>query len=1200
MAWPPDHPIIGVTPCPVWSPSVLDVRISDHVTPLVGVLAELLADAPSDPFAAEWVAVPSIGMRRWLAQRLGRELGNSGGGRADGVTANVQMPFPGELRARVLAADAADRGADVDPWATDRLIWAVMDVLADPVSAADPVLSPLTRRAEGATLAGRSAALTDLVDRYVLHRPAMVRAWVAGDDVDAAGDELAAQHRWQPAVVRELRRRIAEPSPAERAVELVERVRSGDLAVDLPERLFLFGLSTLPPDVGPLLGALAEHRDVHGLLLTPSVGVAQSVAAHTGAAPRRARGARTSEPLARRAHDLAGFARHPLLRSWGAPSRETAALLGAFRVPLGVVGAIDHQRTLGDEAPEVPAPTTVLGRLQSDLRRNRSVTAAAAPGGGAGEASEPHVLDPGDRSIQVHSCAGDARQVEALRDAILHLLADDPSLTEGDIAVLCPRIEAFAPVIQSVLGPSADSLHPGAASDVDADRALPMARRAPALRYRITDRSTRSEVPLLGALGALVDLLPGRFSASEVSDFLGLGPVRDRFRLSAEDLSRIDEWIESSNVRWGLDGDHRSRWGLPEDFHANSWEAGLDRLLVSTAVRPDGAVLAVGGIAPFTVGDGAVVPAARVAAAVRTLGAIRERSLGSRSIDEWGALLAEAMELLCSLPPAESWQRRRLDRVLAELIEASRSGGGAEDGDGAAGDGESPLLLTLADVRRLLSDRLAGEPARAAFGTGAVTFCSLSPLRSVPHRVVCVLGLDQDALPRGAANGDDLLALAPALGDSDPRSEARQLLLEAVLSAQQSLVITCGGSDVRTNAAIPPAVVLDEMWDCLAATCELDVQQVQSTLRIDHSRQPFDRRNFVPGALRIGERPWSFDPAALAGARVIAERDHDPSPPVLLAEPLELRATPPEVRSLDDLAGFLRDPVATFFQRRLQVRLPELTDAPSDDLPVQLDNLAKWRIGDAVMKADHDGVPFDDVRASLRAGGSLPPGVLGDATFATAEAAVAAFRIAADDLGVGTVATEHLDVDALLVDGSVLRATIAIDSGDRGEPGPLIVRFSRPKPHHVLLLATQLFVLTVSRPDESWRGVSIHRSEKGNSTLVHELRVRGASASERSEVAAGALVELVELWDLGSDVPLPIFDVTTCELAHRGWAKAATPWDGGNWPEGAKPAIRMAFGARTIDELRSLRVVGRDPQQWARRLWSAVSDAVEDSGESLW
>lgn len=1188
---------------PVACRAVLDLRISDHVTPLVGVLAELLADVPPDPFRPEWVAVPSIGMRRWLVQRLSLSLG-AAHGRSDGVSANIGFPFPAELRRSVLAADAALRGVEGDPWDVRRLPWVVLAVLDRPETAADPVLGPLTRRAEGLTSTGRAASLADLVDRYLLHRPGMVRRWISGDDVDAAGAPLADQHRWQPALVRAMRDVIGVPSPAECFDEVLHRLRCGELEVDLPDRIFMFGLSTLPPDTVLLLDALAEHRSVHGLLLAPSVVASTAVLTHVRSAAPARRSARTAgmPVLQRHGFDTGRPARHPLLRSWGEPSRETAALLGASHVAVGVVGAIGHQPRFGDEAPAVPEPATVLGRLQVGIRQDLAASSGSSP-----------TIAVGDRSLQVHSCTGRTRQVEVLRDAILHLLDADDSLTEGDIAVLCPRMDDLAPVIQSVLGPSAEhhggsprSGHvgrPGDPTAVPPRLVAPVGRsadprsssadgagRTPALRYRITDRDDRAEVPLFAALGALLDLLPGRFAASEVADLLGLPPVRERFGLSVEDLGRLDEWIEQANVRWGLDGPHRSGWGLPETFASNTWAGGLDRLLVSTTMRPDGATLAVGGVAPLQVADGAAVAAARVADAVRTLGVLRERTQDRRTLADWCDLLAGAVAQLCSLPSSEAWQVRRLDRLFAELVDESSTG--VEDAS------TSPVLLTLADVRRVLAERLVGDSARAAFGTGAITFCSLSPLRSVPHRVVCILGLDQDAMPRGRPSGDDLLAAAPALGDRDRRSESRHLLLEAVLSAQQALVITCGGTDVRTNAPIPPAVVLDELWDCLSVTYDLSPEQVRERLLVEHPRQAFDVRNFRAGAVDVEQPvPWSFDPASLAGACSQAEQRRDPELTVLVPAPLAATDTGEELR-LDDLSDFLRRPVPSFLTRTLQLRLPDQDDVVSDELPVQLAPLEGWRIGAALMDAHQAGLDHAAVAAQLRAAGSLPPGSLGDDVLIAADEEVTGFVEVAAELGVGLAADDDEPVRVLLGDRTLV-GTVPVHRSERSAPGPLLVRFSRPKPHHVLLLGVRLLTLTAADPERDWRAVSIHRgAKKGQPPVVHDLTVAGEDADDRRDLALASLDRVVELWDLGRRIPLPLFDGTSYELAVRGWELAARRWDPERYPESTDPAVRMAFGVRSVDELRSLRVEGSDPREWAHRLWDPFREALVEAGTS--
>src|SRR5207244_6316155 len=99
--------------------------------------------------------------------------------------------------------------------------------------------------------------------------------------------------------------------------------------------------------------------------------------------------------------------------------------------------------------------------------------------------------------------------------------------------------------------------------------------------------------------------------------------------------------------------------------------------------------------------------------------------------------------------------------------------------------------LRLPDVRALMTERLAGQPTRANFRTGTLTICTMTPMRSVPHRVIALLGLDDGVFPRaGAVDGDDVLARRPLTGERDLRSEDRQLMLDAVLSATERLVVT--------------------------------------------------------------------------------------------------------------------------------------------------------------------------------------------------------------------------------------------------------------------------------------------------------------------------------------------------------------------------------------------------------------------------
>ncbi|MCZ7534724.1 MAG: exodeoxyribonuclease V subunit gamma [Acidimicrobiia bacterium] len=632
---------------------------------------------------------------------------------------------------------------------------------------------------------------------------------------------------WQPHLWRLTRARLGEPSPPERVPALLEALRAGALDLDLPPRLSVFGVTTLPGGESflDLVAAVSAHRDVHVFLLDPSPAATARV--------REAALATPPQPDLLRADDRSDDAvLHPLLRSWGRPCRERTVLLTAAE-KRGMPGP----RVL--DAPESgssASATSLLARIQHDLR------ADTAPAG-------DFVLRPDDRSVQVYSCHGEARQVEALRDAILHLLADDPRLSEDDVVVLCPAIERFAPLVEAGFGSSVGS------GDDAASGATPR------LLYHVTDRSLRQAYPVVAALDALLELISGRCTVPEMLDFLSLAAVRERLGLDDDSLAAIGDWAVSANVRWGLDAEHRASWGLPPEHTANSWRAAVDRLLMGVAVSDDGIDLAPGGVAALGVEGDHIAAAGLLADAVMRLSAITADSKRARTAREWCGALTEWTEQLFAVDASQEWQFEKLRRMIADIGDLS-----------IVDDEPSPVELTLADVRRLLADRLQGDPRRPDLFRGGITISSLTPLRWIPFRVVCLLGLDEAATASGSAgpDGDDLTATAPRLGDGDTRSEARQSLLEAVLAAGEHLVVTRTGHDVRNNREVPYGVAAAELRDVVVATLAPG-SLGDYHRRIDTSvpRQPFDARCFTPGALG-GPGAWSFDSDALEGARARA------------------------------------------------------------------------------------------------------------------------------------------------------------------------------------------------------------------------------------------------------------------------------------------------------------------------------------------
>jgi exodeoxyribonuclease V gamma subunit len=1095
----------------------MHVHTAEEARPLAAQLAEICARPLDDPFQAEWVAVPSEGMRRWLHLQLARHLGAGDVALGDGVVANVRTAFPGSLRARILGAEVGEE----DPWQLERLTWAVLAV-AD-AQPDHPATQAINDVAGGGSRYGRARRVADLFDRYHLHRPEMVRQWAQGNDADGSASSrprrLASHHRWQPELWRLVAEHLGVPSPAERLPDLLGRVRIGDLVLDLPPRLSFFGLSVVPGGSGfvQVAEAVARHREVHLFLLEPSSAAATAVGA---AAPR------TVQPQPRGEDATAALVHHPLLRSWGRLHRETATLLADVRE-----GDLFSPQWAAPVASRPPA--SLLQHLQAHIRADQEPGATV-------------VVDAGDRSLQMHACYGPTRQVEVLRDAILQLLADPAlGLSEDDIVVACPDLRRFAPLIEAVFGPSVDAWDRQDDSDA--------ADQPPALRYRISDRTIRSTNPVLVATAALLDLLAGRVDAPTLLDFIALAPVRLRHRISEDDLAQIDDWVEEANVRWGLDLDHRARHGLPPTVTGNTWQDALDRVLVGAAVADDELALGPGEVAPLGVEGDRAALAGRLAEVVWRVGHLAREAESPRALPEWIALLQEATDGLFAAPRDADWQLENLQRTYADLLERSAVG---------AGPTTTPLLL--ADVRRLMSERLEGQAGRPDFFRGGITVSSLTPLRSLPARVVCLLGMDQAALTTRAVDGDDLVAAAPRIGDPDGRAEARLQLLEAVLAAEEHLVVVRDGHDVRTNQVIPPAVPVAELRDAVLAMVRPDqAKAVGEALEVAHPRQPFDDRNFRPGALGA-PGAWSFDPGALAGA--VARQDRTVESQPFLPVPLVRRDR--RVVELDELQRFLKHPVRAFFEQRLEVRFPKGSESLRTQLPVNLGGLDRWKVGDRLLNALLDGTTVDEWLRVERRRGSLPPAALGDAAVAKLVTSTSAVVERAREHGLRTDGGEVVPVAVTLGDGTQVVGTV-LDRLAPPAPGPVQVLFSRHKAEHRVRTWLELMALVGTDPGTAWRGVILNwvdRSRQPFTEVVLEPRADAADVDARQQDAVQALEVAVELFRRGGDEPLPLFP----SMSAKVFEGKAGPSD---WEAGS-----FGFSAETRDAATALAFAGLDHQ----------------------
>jgi len=1074
---------------------MLHTHRAERADGLVEALRALLADPLPDPFAPEVVAVPTRGMERWLTQRMSARLGASGG-RFDGVCANVGFPSPRRLVGDALAA-ASGIAPDEDPWLPERAVWPLLEVVEGCLD--EPWLGVLAAHLGAGTDEVRRARrfatvrhLAELFDRYAIQRPEMVRGWAAGEGSPSGGGAgplpEGPSGGWQAELWRRLRARIDQPSPAERIAAAGERLRAEPELVELPPRVSLFGLTRLPAGHAEVLRALAHARDVHLFLLHPSPALWGKVADRVAGGPR----------VVRRAGDpTATLPAHRLLASWGQDARE-------LQLVVGEGGAADHHH------PVEHATGTLLARLQAGVRDDAPPPGRPLPG----RDDERPLLDDDDRSVQVHACHGRARQVEVLRDAILHLLSEDEGLEPRDVVVMCPDVETFAPLIQATFGAGELATDTGE----DGHDAVPAGVRPPDLHVRLADRSLRQTNPVLGVVARLLDLAEQRLTASQVLDLADREPVRRRLRLDDDDLARMEDWVASAGIRWGLDAEHRRPFKL-DALHAGTWRAGLDRVLVGVTMTEDDRRL-FGDVLPLDdVESGAIDLAGRFAELVDRLRAACDALTGAKPIDAWAGALGEAADALTATSQLDAWQRAELGRILDDLVR-----------EATTADGLAPTRLALPEIRVLLADRLQGRPTRANFRTGHLTICTLMPMRSVPHRVVCLLGLDDAVFPRKAPrDGDDLILDDPHVGDRDARSEDRQLLLDALMAAGDRLVVTYTGNDERTNAERPPAVPIGELLDVIDATVRLPEGEARGRIVTRHPLQGFDPRNFMDGELAPG-RVWSFDRVTLDGARALTGPRRPPEP--------FLRDALPDARGplveVEDLVRFVERPVKAFLRRRLGISVGDHDDEIADALPIELDGLGVWGVGQRLLDARLAGAGLDGAIAAEVARGTLPPGRLADPVIARVQPVVERIAAHAEAVLGGTMLPGSVDVKVVLPDGRALSGTVP------GVCGSVLrtVTYSRVNPRHRLALWVRWLALTAAHPDRAYEAAVIGRARtgaaKGATVTVARLPPRDPDAATRRSLALAHLAVLADLFDRGMRAPVPI----AC-LASAAYADAA-------------------------------------------------------------
>ncbi len=473
-------------------------------------------------------------------------------------------------------------------------------------------------------------------------------------------------------------------------------------------------------------------------------------------------------------------------------------------------------------------------------------------------------------------------------------------------------------------------------------------------------------------------------TAPEVLDLLSLAPVRAARGLDEEALDQLRAWVETAGIRWGLDGAHRAAVGQPA-LAANTWRWGLTRLVLGWAAPGDGRGRFV-DVLPSATGGAEPALLGVLADFWAFLGRWREALLEARwTVDQWLPELGRLLLELVGAGYATEDDRLLVESTLGKLAERAQEAG-------------YETALGLDAMANLVDAALAEEPPPRGFLEGAVTVCALQPMRAIPFRVVALMGLNDGAFPRtDRPPGFDLAARQPRLGDTLRRDTDRLLFLEALTCARDRVVISWTGQDPRTDAELPPSVVVSELVDVLrqmarpaeesdkGPATDSDGARTRAIddLVLQHPMHPFSPRYFGADP---DPRLFSYM-TAYAGTAGASGGARGERPPVVSA-PLPAPEEGDEERlvRLAALAHFLEAPARRLVRDRLGIDLPERHEPLPDREPMTLDALDRYWVGESLLAARLAGAGPDEAVAIAAAEGRLPLGTPGRLAVAPVQA----------------------------------------------------------------------------------------------------------------------------------------------------------------------------------------------------------------------
>lgn len=733
---------------------------------------------PITPFTC---VLTTVGMERWIKNELAIRCG---------VSANIETPMLSRFIWDLLNTTLGKSGS----WALDKstLQLSIFKILNEHDW---PELAPyLKENPSDADHLSLSSKIADTFDGYSFYRPDWLNSWADGDDQISQGGQKAPipnEHKWQPQMWRMVRKSIEDVGfindRAELIRQLMQRIKKGGFSSEkLPEQITLFGVSQIPQIFLDILQALGEHIDVTLYWFNPAEGYWADNVSTKRLLKSQSKGMAI-------AHMEIG---NPLLSSFGVMGKVFFNQLLEAGVELIELNSNhDHSNSM-------------LGYLQSAIQQAGSFDHEGRP-----------IVQHDDMSIRIASSHSVVREIESLKDHLLALFENDPTLRPHDVVVMAPNIADYAPFVHQIF-------------------------RHSVIPYSISDVSVADSAPIFKLLSLLTGITKRRLSVLELTEIVSGPAVLSKFNLTADRASELMGLAYRNHVRWGL------RRGTNGTQHNNTWEDGTLRLIAGQSLGSDSCI---NGAYPFRSQSSDRVDYAKVALFLDELACWHDVASAFRPVAEWVECIRDVLSILVdeSVDPDNALI---IQDVLNALLDSTESI-------------SLDMPVSIDFIERFLASSFSATSIRSRFLAGAVNFTNCVPMRSIPFKVICLLGLNDTEFPRKApASGLDLIAKFPRSGDRNPRIDDRYFMLETLLLAQKAVYFSYQGNSAKTNEERAPSTLLQELQRFLPSqfimegteSCAISEQYraVIDAVSIRNALQPFSAHYFN-GSMTSYSENWA-------------------------------------------------------------------------------------------------------------------------------------------------------------------------------------------------------------------------------------------------------------------------------------------------------------------------------------------------------